>query len=256
MFSSHIVKQITYAGAFLLVVFMITGIVATIMIGANRDPTLPAPSLEPFKPLVVEQIDVIPQDERADVVVRIRNFNARAGIPQLPITFILRDANGAEIGKHEQTRYILPGSVQYLVALNVHVTGQAATAELIIPPQPEFVTFPEAFTLPSFSAFLRQRTTKILSAQTLEEQKGIIRNTSALDWQSVEVTGVALAKGNKVVGVGQTFLGELRSGEQREFTLQWPLPKIPTERVVVLPTTNIFLPENIVKLIGDPSLLR
>jgi hypothetical protein len=255
MISTRLVKKITYAGGCVVVLFLLMAIVLTVI--GSRQPA-PIPSVPPqiFQPIIVERIDIIPQGNVVDIVARVRNHNARAGIPQLPVTFIARSTEGVEVGRQQQTVYILPGSVQYLVAFSVPVESQATVAELDIPQQPQFVLLPEAFSLPSFSAFLRQRTPRTFPERTLEEQKGVIRNTSPLDWQSVEVVGVAVSGGDNVVGVGKTFLGELRAGEQREFTLQWVMPAQPTQQVVVLPTTNIFAEENVVRIIGDPGLLR
>ncbi len=72
----------------------------------------------------------------------------------------------------------------------------------------------------------------------------------------MQVTGVAVDASGNVVGVGSTFVGELQPGEEREFTLQWPIPLTPTTQVIVLPTTNLFKEADIIKVIGDPALLR
>lgn len=255
MVATHTVKKITYAGGCLVVLFLLMAIVIT-LIGARHPAPIPSIPPQLFQPIIVERIDIIPQGNVVDIVARVRNHNARAGIPQLPVTFIARSSDGIEVGRQEQNVYIIPGSVQYLVAFGVPVDAEAAVAELDIPQQPQFVLLPEAFSLPSFSAFLRQRTPRTFPDRTLEEQKGVIRNTSPLDWQSVEVVGVAVSRGDSVVGVGKTFLGELRAGEQREFTLQWLMPVLPTQQVIVLPTTNIFAEENVVRIMGDPGLLR
>ena len=60
----------------------------------------------------------------------------------------------------------------------------------------------------------------------------------------------------QVVGVAETFVGELVIGEQREFTLIYPEPTRQTDRVLTLASTNLFLDENILPTVGDPSGLR
>jgi hypothetical protein len=104
---------------------------------------------------------------------------------------------------------------------------------------------------------LRGRSRRLVSGTgAVETQKGIITNTSTLGFRRVDVTGVAFDANNKVVGIGKTFIGEFMVGEQREFTLEWPAPITPTQRVVILPTTNIFNEDNILSAQGDPGLLR
>ena len=90
----------------------------------------------------------------------------------------------------------------------------------------------------------------------LVEQKGVVTNNSAFDWQYVEVTAIAFDAGNRAIGVGTTFVGRLTSGERREFTVQWPAAAAPVARVVTLATTNIFKEDNIIRAVGDPNLLR
>src|SRR5581483_12419700 len=106
------------------------------------------------------------------------------------------------------------------------------------------------------SSFLRERTTTTINSATTEEQRGIVQNTSSLTWENVEVTGLATDQNGQVVGIGKTFIGALTPGEQREYTISWPLPAAATAHVTVVPSTNMYLAENIRKIIGDPSLLR
>jgi len=107
-----------------------------------------------------------------------------------------------------------------------------------------------------FNLFLRDRTSSLIGQTATDIQKGVVTNASTFDWQRVEVVAVAVNDQGEIIAVGQTFVGKLLVGEQREFTVQWPKPTQAISRVIALPSTNIFREDNFVKIIGDPSLLR
>lgn len=256
-------KQISYGLGYIvaaLILILILGW-AAIRPDFTPDPTpTPAPQ---FQAIVLEETSVIqhapgaPTDPRTlDIVARLRNPNPRAGVPNYPVTFILRSQTGEEITRETVTTYLLPGAPQYAVALNFSINQPLGRVEVILPDAPTFSAVPATLSLPRFSSFLRERITKQIGADAIEEQKGIVRNTSTSDWQSVEVVGLALSGDGTPQGVGQTLVGELKIGESREFTLQWPAPSQTTARVILVPTTNIYKDENVIRAIGDPGLLR
>lgn len=231
-------------------------------------PSVPASTITPvptpaFQPVSVEEASLVQhapsspaESGRTDIVIRLRNPNPRAGVGEYPVLARILDVGGRLIREETITTYLLPGAVQYAVRLNVPTPVAPARLEVELPENPKFLSIPASVSLPSFTVFQRERATREIGGQVIEEQKWIVRNESPLDWQFVEVVGVAGDAGGRVVGVGQTFVGELRVGEAREFTLQWPATATPPARVIVLPTTNIYKEENIVRAIGDPSLLR
>ncbi|MEX1997493.1 MAG: hypothetical protein WEA04_02335 [Candidatus Andersenbacteria bacterium] len=254
---ARVVKQASYAGGFLLFLAIITG--GFIVIATS--PTLRGPQLAPtpsalFQPIAVEQVDVVAHDGNADFIARLRNPNTRAGVVMYPVTFVVVNERGEEIRRHVETTYLLPGSLQYAVALAVPVAPRQFSVRVEVPPEPSFTELPETLELPVFGAFLRERGTRQVGNRAIEEQKGIVRNNGTFDFQRVQLTALASDAQGRVVGVGKTFLGELKVGEQREFTVQWPAPIQPTTKVVTLLSTNVFLEETIIRVIGDPSSLR
>lgn len=264
--STRLIKQIIY-GLGLLVVLILLGWGIVALVTPAPPPPAPTPTPGPqVEPIQLEQVDAIQHppasvggSSTVDLVARLRNPNPRAGVPEYNVTFILFDTAGAELSRQTASTYILPGSLQYASKLNVTVSRPVGRVEVALPQDPVFSTVPASVSLPRFSTFLRERATRNIGENVVEEQKGVITNTSNLDWQFVEVSGVALnaaGAAGETVGVGQTFVGELKIGEQREFTLQWPLPADPASRVIILPTTNIYRQENVIRAIGDPGLLR
>lgn len=225
-----------------------------------NDPA-PAPVATPTpvvatRQIEVEQVDVVRHPSSVDIVARLRNPNALAGVKEYPLTFVLLNSEQDEIVRQPVTTYLLPGSLQYVVAVGIPVGEVVTSVRVDIPPTPTFIELPSGLDLPNFGSFLRERGLKQIGRDSYEEQKGILRNNSTVDFNRVQVTALALDARDAVVGVGTTFLGALKVGEQREFTVQWPQPPRPTVRVITFPSTNVFLEENIIRAIGDPSLLR
>lgn len=264
MSARRTIKKAVYATMFWIVVL---GIVALIVW-----PWIPEKAAAPIvvndtkhAPIMVENIVVIPHIEKPgpfgktiDVVARLRNDNARSGTGSYPVKLIVKDPSGAVIRTVDQAAYVLPGGVQYVAFIDVGIPSdkQFGTATIEAPTNTALIDLPDTARLPEFSVFLRERTQIASGSQNLERQTGIVTNNSTFDWEKVEVIGVALDANGKIVGVGKTFVGKLLLGEQREFTLGWPTPTAPTSRVIAIATTNIYIDENIVHIIGDPSRLR
>jgi len=206
--------------------------------------------------IMIEKVDTIVHSNTVDIIARVRNPNPRAGVPEYTITFILIDTEGNETRSISEKTYLLPGSLKYIATLDIDLTSTLDKVRVEKSPEPKFVEAESQITTPSFNSFLRGRTHKTVGNRRLEVQKGIVTNTSTLGWQHVDVTGVAFDSEEKVIGIGKTFIGQLQAGEQREFTIQWPKPFADTAKVIVLPDTNIYNPDNVLPVTGDPALLR
>jgi len=256
MSTQRVLKQMTYAGGCLgIVLIILFGLIA--LVARPKDSAQPTPTPPPsYQPIEIEQVDVINHGTTIDVVARLMNPNARTGFPDVPLTFTVLNGTGEEVVSQAVTTYLLPGSLQYAVALNLPISGQVGSVNVTMPDTLATMELPEAISVATFSTFLQERTSRLIGNQTVEEQKGIVTNTSSFDFQRVEVTAIAFDANGSLTGVGKTFLGELAVGEQREFTIQWPQPLTATERVLTLTSTNMFQEDNIIRVIGDPSQLR
>lgn len=244
---------------------MVVGGIGWLITLAVTEPVSPKVTPTPtaiFQPIDIEEASFIQHEPASvgenytvDIIIRLRNPNPRAGVARYALTATLFDAQQRQIKREEITTYLLPGAVSYAAKVKVAVPLPVAKIQVTPPAPTEFTTVPASVSLPSFSTRLLERVQENIGNKVIDEQKGIVTNTSALDWQFVEIIGVSLRASGQVAGVGQTFVGELKVGEQREFTLQWPAASNIT-RVIVLPTTNIYREENIVRQLGDPGLLR
>lgn len=244
---------------------MFLGSLAVVVAGAawlvvrpDNPPRAPETSAPPaYKPIVIDQVEVLRHGNNADIVARLQNPNPQAGIERYPVTFTVLDSQGTTVVAHTVDAYVIPGGLQYIAALGLRLGGaEPGTVEVQVPPDPVFTAVSARLALPSFNTFLSERSTVRVGDQTVEQQRGLVTNASSFNFERVEVTAVAVDNLGRAVGVGQTFLGELKVGEQREFTIQWPVPAVPTSRVVVLATTNLFREQNILRQLSDPSRLR
>jgi len=247
------VKKATYATVFLSIIAFIIGLVIIPRILSSRIGAPPAP---PIESILVESVDTVLHAETIDIIARVRNPNPRDGVPEYTVEFVLLDSADKEIGRIPKKTYLLPGSLNYIAALDVTSPPNLARVKAETTAQPNFTKLQETSDAPSFNTFLRSREIRDIGERRFEVQKGVVTNRGTLGYRDVDVTGVALDSNGKVVGVSTTFIGEFQVSDQREFTLQWPEPTTPTERVVVLPAANIYLEDNILHLRGDPNRLR
>ena len=250
------VKKALYAIAFGLVVLSIFGFIGYGGWELLRRPGGIKDEPIPYQPIIVEQIDAVVHADTVDIAARVRNPNPRVGIPEYTVTFRLQDANGQDITEIKKQTFILPGSLNYISVIDAPYAANLSRVKVDVPVNPVFMPLPELVPLPEFNSFLQDRIERIIGNRRMQVQRGIVTNTSTLDFSQVEITGVALDSRGQVVGVGSTIIGEMRVGQRREFTLQWPTPSRPVERVIVLPTTNVYRDENILRTQGDPASLR
>jgi hypothetical protein len=264
MVSRRVFKQASVVAAGLILLFaVLTGLFFLVVHPRSSSVATPSPSPS-FAPITVEKVYVIPHapatpidPSTVDIVAQVRNSNPTVGVAQYPVTFIVHDKSGNVVATDQETTYMLPSSLRYIAAFNVTAgRGSLGNVEVQLPQAPVYTAVPNGIKMPEFNVFLKDISRHALGSKQIEDQRGIIRNVGTLDWERVEVTAVALSADNQVIGVGKTFVGALKNTEEREFSLQWPVPSVPTSRVIAIPSTNIFAEDNFRSVIGDPNSLR
>lgn len=253
----RIVKQIFYLASFVGVIVLVPlfFIVPNLDLNLFGDPK--RNDKEEYKRVVVERVDTITHGDTVDIVARIRNPNPRAGLPQYSLDFVLVDKEGNEIKTMSKETYLLPGALKYVAVLDVGIVGGLSKVRVVEPDEQRFVVNGE-LTVPQFNSFLRDRRLRSVGEKREEVQKAIVANRGNLGFRRVDVVGVAFDARDKIVGVGETFIGSLHAGKQREVTLRWPKrPSDPaTAKVIILPDTNIYKKDNIISVEGDAWELR
>lgn len=257
MSTARHVKQLSYAGGCLI--FLAAGItvLGLLLRAPAAAPTvIPSPSVT-YKPITLEQVSTVRHATSVDVAARLRNLNTTAGVASYPVAFVVTNERGEELIRREETTYLLPGSLQYAVALNIPVEAGPLQVRVDVPAQPTFQELPPGIRPPAFGSFVRgEPETRTVGATVTQQQRGIAANEGSYDLQRVEMVALALDAQKNVIGIGKTFVGELKVGERREFTVQWPLPRQPTAEVLLSASANVFEEENVIRVIGDPGSLR
>ncbi len=251
----RVTKQAAYLTFYIVVFILIISFIVVPNIGLfTGDRNRPQPP--PRQAVVIESVDPVIHANTIDIVARVRNPNPNAGVSSYDLNFILLDIQGSEIQRYSKNTYLLPGSLNYIPLLDIPANTSLAKVNVEAPTNITYTDLPANVSAPTFNSFLQTRRLRNIGDEIVEEQKGIVTNTSTLGYRHVEVTGVAFDSNGTVVGVSTTFMGQLRVGEGREFTLQWPSPATPTERVIIIPTTNVYEPDNILEIKGSPGRLR
>ncbi|MBI3421117.1 MAG: hypothetical protein HY006_03570 [Candidatus Sungbacteria bacterium] len=254
-------KQIAYGtGAAVLVLAILS--LATAGSVSVSPQAAPMP-IEGHLPIILESLDIVQQPARPgiensiDIAARLRNPNPISGTAKYPVIFTVKNRLGTEVKKVTVESYLLPGAIQYVMALNVGLGQEAVgSVDAIMPSQVSFSELPPDTQPPTFSAFARQHRDRQIGDSQIQDQFGIVKNTGTFAWEKVEVYVVGQSSEGKVVAVGKTFVGALKVGEEREFSVQWPRPVEAIDRILILPSTNMFAEDNITQTVGRPELLQ
>src|SRR3989338_327450 len=217
MASHRTVKKAAYAtGFFVVVIGMFTLIVLPFL--PDTAQIRPADTVSTYVPVALENVVVIPhiakpgpKGKTIDIVARLKNANPRAGTGSYPVVFTVKDSTNEVITRFTQDAYVLPGGLQYLVALDVPIPSNTTLGGVDVQP-PTAITLtplPDNARLPDFSVFLRDRKQVMSGAYPMEQQTGVVTNNSTFDWEKVEVTGIAFDSKGNIIAVGKTFEGKL-----------------------------------------------
>lgn len=257
-------KQLGYAASLGVVIVIFFSLILPFSVRLFEDKA-PVITPSPYQPIRLEQEAAIvhqrPDGSRTvDLVAQLRNPNARAGVSSYSITFKVVDPAGAEIISHTERTHLLPGALQYVAAIDVPLPSQVAVGglQILLPAEIdiEFQQLPEGLRPPEFQTVPQDRTSSDIAGRTIESQPGLVTNASTFDWEKVEVVAVGLNADRKIIAVGKTFLGRLLVGEQRQFTVTWPVTGEPIRNVIAVPSTDMFSEANVVETLGDSGTLR
>ncbi|MBI1833447.1 MAG: hypothetical protein HYR90_01350 [Candidatus Andersenbacteria bacterium] len=264
MNSHRRMKQIGYVASLVVVLVIFFSLIVPFSVRLFAEKT-PVVTPSPYQPIKLEQEAIIvhqrPDGSRtADIVAQVRNPNSRAGLSSYVVTFKVLNPAGEEILSHTEKTHLLPGALQYVVAIDVPIPVEAAIGRLqvLLPAEGDltFQPLPNGLNPPEFQTLLQGRSQRDIAGIPIETQTGLVTNASTFDWEKVEVVAVGLNAQRQIIAVGKTFLGRLLVGEQRQFTVTWPTTGEPIRNVIALPSTDMFNEENLVETLGNSGTLR
>jgi hypothetical protein len=180
-----------------------------------------------------------------DVMARISNPNNELGGGEFSYDFKLEDSSGSILAERKGKSFILPVESKYIIETgldtasapqNIKVTvGDTKWVEFVGYENPELNIYNKRYDL-------------ISSGVGYSEAKGLLRNESAFDFDSIKINVVLRDETGKPVAFNSTEMNTINSGEQRDFRLLWPV-NFPgsVQGVEMEAEANVFNSENFIK---------
>jgi hypothetical protein len=201
------------------------------------------------KPLEAEDISVKEEafvfagPNRYDGIVKISNPNTQYGSPLFSYKVQLKDGAGKVLTERSGTGFILPSETKYILEMNLEsvVTPESVDFSIESINWEEFFEYREK---PMMGIYNRQYS-PITSGVGFSEVYGLLRNESPFDFNVIKIKIVLRDGTGKAVAANSTELRSVRSSEQRDFKLIWPL-SFPGEVAVteIEPEANVYDSEN------------
>jgi len=176
----------------------------------------------------------------------IKNPNALYGASQFKYQFQALDSVGKVIAEREGESFILPGEDKYLSEINIDIVGNVDKIDLKI----------SDLIWQRFSAYKKpilvvidKNLQNIHEGDFFLELSGGLINDSIYNLRTVSIDVVLFDQHDNAVALNQTYVGNIRSQERRDFKVFWK-QNIPVQNIKkfdVRPETNIFQEENFVK---------
>ncbi|NCU41178.1 MAG: hypothetical protein EOM19_00450 [Candidatus Moranbacteria bacterium] len=181
-----------------------------------------------------------------DAVAFIQNPNNLFGSGNFSYTFNFIDKSGSIVKTFQDTAYILPAQGRYLMLLEEKIEGTPVRVEAHI----DAVTWEKfnEYEAPSLT-ITNKAFEKVSSGTDYAVAKGLVRNQSPYDFETVEIYVVLRDVLGEIIAMNRTDMQTVRSGEKRDFPVVW---KYAFDGEVVSidaqALTNMFGNQNFIKL--------
>lgn len=186
-----------------------------------------------------------------DFWVLLSNPNNLYGAKSLQYEIKIKDANGKVVAERNGTNFILPGEIKYIVENNLNLSGAENSLEFNVV-KIEWVEFRGYYEKPNLK-IVNKEYNPISSGTGFSEIVGLLKNESPYDFNIIKI-GVVLKDNNgKVVAINSTEMRTVKSGEEREFRVFWPVSFSGNVlNIETQPDVNIFESEAIIKTVTNP----
>ena len=168
-----------------------------------------------------------------------------------PFTYRLQilDREGVVIEDRVETSYLLPGEFKYITASTGNDQGDRLVVSGI-PDESQPILFnPFSGDIgEDLQIEVRNPTLELDDTSTNLTLSAFIKNNDLVNIKNLDILYLIRDRRDRVVGIGQYRLENLKSGEERFFSLQYPKPEFRTPvRLEVRPFVN-YLDQNNLKL--------
>lgn len=186
-----------------------------------------------------------------DLAAKIKNPNPNDGLPLLQYHFQLKNSNGQVIGTKSGTTFILPNISKYVVETNVASAEPVTSVDLTFDKltkddwqklkdyqSPDIYVKDKGFTISQTPSYLAQAT-------------GVVQNDTDFGFDRVSIDVILFDSNKNVVGISQTEVRTLLSGEGRYFSAKWFFPIPDGASLDMDAEVNLFLDENYMRAHGS-----
>jgi hypothetical protein len=171
--------------------------------------------------LIVKEKTFVPAgSEIYDVMMRVSNPNNQLGSSNFSYEFKLKDANGNVLAKSSGSSFILPVESKYIIETNLEskIPPSEVEATVTAPKWEEFFGYER----PELNIY-NKRYDLISSGIGYSEAKGLLRNESSFDFDTIKINVVLRDDAGKPVAFNKTEMKTINAGEERDFRLLWPI---------------------------------
>ena len=197
--------------------------------------------------LAVKEKAFVPAGQDSyDVMMRISNPNNQLGIASFSYKFTLKGQSGNVLTERSGTSFILPVESKYIIetGLESKETPAEIDATVNIPKWTEFFGYEK----PELNIY-NKRYELVSSGVGYSEAKGLLRNESSFDFDTIKINVVLRDERKNPVAFNKTEMKTINSGEERDFRLLWPVnfPGLVDGSPEMEAEANVFDSQNFVK---------
>ena len=181
-----------------------------------------------------------------DAVAFIQNPNNLFGSGNITYTFEFIDGEGVVLKTLKGTAYILPAQGRYLMLLEERVENFPVRVEFRI----DSIVWEKFSEYEAPSLTITNKTfEKVSSGTDYGVAKGLVRNQSPYDFETVEIYVVLRNTLGEIIAINRTDMQTVRAGEKRDFPVTWKyifdgdVSSIDAQAI-----TNMFGNQNFIKL--------
>ncbi len=181
-----------------------------------------------------------------DILGKLYNPNDTIGASTFRYTFTLKGSQGEVLATRSGESYILPQETKNLIEVSLESATVPAKVELSVSniSWEHFSGYQEKPNIPIY----QKRYTVLPPGAVFSEAFGLLSNESSYDFRSIIVKVILRDKDGKPLAVNKTKQNNIKAGEQRDFTLIFPIPFVgAVERVDMEVDADVYHSENFVK---------
>lgn len=182
---------------------------------------------------------------KRDFYALVKNPNNSFGSKVFAYTASIKDSQGGVLISRSGKSFILPGEEKYIVETNLDAENPV-TASLDIHSS-DWIEFSDAYEKPNVRV-VNKEYNPITGGTEFAEAKGLLKNESSYDFDSIKIQVILLDKGRNVIGLNSTLLRTVNSAESRDFRIAWP-SRISGEvsDMITQADINVFDSQNFIK---------